>query len=353
MTLTLWNERTGQNRPCCRLAAVLVCLALLVALQSGCGTGRGGKAGDASEQTEPTGGNQPGPSQEGIPQTPPEDGLDTPLDEQFVSLAETGAPVADLLAFMHTYAGQASRREMTDMLLIFEEKQLEQGYALEDRYYEDAAIQEALFDWYVKHQRLPRAADLADGPAKRLLEDAEAGGYKTETAEGVFFPVIDYAVYKTFQSRVIDDVQAYIDLMIKESGEPAVKDAALIIPWEEVARRALAFEAHAAAYPDSARAQTVDRLRMDYTYISFMGIDNSPLFDGEGGPVVPAVLKAYKKVIREWNRESQYMSDLREFVHLIEAAGGIQSEEVRAFQERVTEGLLDEYDERHRDADIG
>lgn len=351
------------------LAAILISLTLLTTLATGCGAGRNGDAGDASEQTEPANGTHPGQGQDGIPQTPPEDDPDTALDEQFVSLAETGAPVADLLTFMRTYKDQAGRQEMSAMLLIFEEKQLEQGYALEDRYYEQPDIQETLFDWYVKHQRLPRAADLPDGQAKQLLEDAEAGGFKTETAEGVFFPVIDYAVYKTFRSLVTEDVQAYIDLMINESDEPAVKDAALIIPWEEVARRALAFEAHADAYPDSARAQTADRLRMDYTYISFMGIDNSPLFDREGGQVVPAVLQAYKKVIREWDKKgtngkkgngdaqgnqvekSRYMADLREFVHLIEAGDGKQTGDVRAFQEKVTEGLLDEYDERHRETE--
>jgi hypothetical protein len=169
--------------------------------------------------------------------------------------------------------------------------------------------------------------------------------------------------------------------MAKESGEPAVKDAALIIPWEEVARRALAFEAFIAQYPESARAAAVDRLRMDYTYITFKGIDNSPLFERDGGPVVKAVLDAYKNVLAEQDNlakkgenatrkngksgkigtsnnigttgnvasDSRYLADLREFVRLIEAGGGKQTDEVKAFQEKVTDGLLDEYEERYGD----
>lgn len=365
-----------------RFALVAALLLTAAACDAGNASGTPGGAGhaDLNDRTETEqddaangrGATENGPGNpahgRGLPVTPPEDGTDEPLDEQFVSLAETGAPVADLLAFIRTFAGQASEGELSAMLLILEEKQWEQGYALEDRYYEDPAIQETLFEWYVEHRRLPRAADLPDGPAKRLLADAEAGGYKTETAEGVFFPVIDYAVYKTFRARATEDVQAYFALMAKEADEPAVKDGALIIPWEEAARRALAFEAFVAAYPDSVRAGTAERLLMDYTYISFQGIDHSPLFEREGGPVVGAVLKAYKRVLAERDKkagngkkgngeqggtagapaaDSRYLANLREFVRLVEAGGGRQTAEVRAFQERVTEGLLDEYDKRY------
>lgn len=144
-------------------------------------------------------------------------------------------------------------------------------------------------------------------------------------------------------------MQAYIDLMAKESDEPAVKDAALVIPWEEVARRALACESFVAAYPDSPRAAMADRIRKDYTYITFRGIDNSPLFEREGGPAVEAALSAFKKVLEtaDGTADSRYLSDLREFVRLIEAGGGRQTDAVRAFQEKVTEGLLDDYDEQY------
>lgn len=340
---------------------VLTVMAVLLLLASGC-TGKSADGGHAGQTGGADGaggglqddagtasGDQTKGGRDGLPETPPEDDSDLPLDEQLASLAETGAPVADLLNFVRMFAGQASPAEMSAMLQILEEKQLEQIFALEDRFYEEAGIQEELLNWYVKLERLPKAADLPDGPAKRLLEDTEAGGYKAETAEGMFFPVIDYAVYKEFRSRATEDMQAYIDLMAKESDEPAVKDAALVIPWEEVARRALACESFVAAYPDSPRAAMADRIRKDYTYITFRGIDNSPLFEREGGPAVEAALSAFKKVLEtaDGTADSRYLSDLREFVRLIEAGGGRQTDAVRAFQEKVTEGLLDDYDEQY------
>lgn len=353
--------------------------ALAVWLLSAAGCAGDGNAGQTDEAGTANGGQTAdgratGPAGDGtgLPETPPEDDPDLPFDEQLVSLAETGAPVADLLKFVRVFADQASPAEMSAMLRILEEKQLEQVYALEDRFYEDPAVQEELFGWYIKLERLPRAEDLPDGPAKRLLEDAEAGGYKVETAEGLFFPVLDYAVYKAFRSRATEDMQAYIDLMARESDEPAVKDAALIIPWEEVARRALDFESFVAAYPDSPRAAMADRLRKDYTYITFKGVDNSPLFEREGGAMVEAALAAFKKVMAENGNgqsgarkngngkgignggkdaaaESRYLSDLREFVRLVEAGGGRQTDAVRAFQDKVTEGLLDDYEKRYED----
>jgi len=375
------NVGSKDRRRIGRAAKVsLAGVALFFALAA---TGCGDKAdkGAGTDEADGPADTEAGETADGLPVTPPEDASDEPLDEQFVSLAETGAPVADLLKFIRTFADTASPVELSAMLLILEEKQLEQGYALEDRFYEEQDVQGELFDWYVKHERLPRAEDLPDGPVRKLLEDVEAGGFKVETAEGFFFPVIDYEVYKQFQSRVTEDVRAYIGLMAKESGEPAVKDAALIIPWEEVARRALAFEAFIAQYPESARAAAVDRLRMDYTYITFKGIDNSPLFERDGGPVVKAVLDAYKNVLAEQDNlakkgenatrkngksgkigtsnnigttgnvasDSRYLADLREFVRLIEAGGGKQTDEVKAFQEKVTDGLLDEYEERYGD----
>jgi len=53
----------------------------------------------------------------------------------------------------------------------------------------------------------------------------------------MFFPVIDYEVYKKYSEYVTEDVKEYINIMAEESNNPPAKDAALVVGWDEVLKR--------------------------------------------------------------------------------------------------------------------
>ena len=47
-----------------------------------------------------------------------------------------------------------------------------------------------------KFKELDRIKNLGEGSLQELLLETNLTGYKVETAEGMFFPVIDYEFYK-------------------------------------------------------------------------------------------------------------------------------------------------------------
>lgn len=78
---------------------------------------------------------------------------------------------------------------------------------------------------------------LEDASLKSLLLATLDNGFKIETAEGSFFPVIDYGYYQKYQSAVTADCVAYLEIMRLESERMPAKDAALMIGWEEILAR--------------------------------------------------------------------------------------------------------------------
>jgi len=76
---------------------------------------------------------------------------------------------------------------------------------------------------------LGKVYEIEDEKVRELLSKTKNSGYRVETAEGMFFPVIDYEVYKKYSEYVTEDVKEYINIMAEESNNPPAKDAALVV----------------------------------------------------------------------------------------------------------------------------
>ena len=126
-----------------------------------------------------------------------------------------------------------------------------------------------------------------------LLRTAKTGGFKVETAEGMYFPVIDYSSYKKYRNAVTPDIAAYIDIMAAEAEKTPVKDAALRITWAEVLQRAMTQERFIKEYGNSVKAADMRRLLQQYTAFALYGANNTPLFSYDTGQMDPAAKQAY------------------------------------------------------------
>ncbi|MDD4238703.1 MAG: hypothetical protein PHT62_09115 [Desulfotomaculaceae bacterium] len=73
----------------------------------------------------------------------------------------------------------------------------------------------------------------------------------------MFFPIIDYGFYENFSSYVTPDMKDCIDIMAVESEQVPAKDAALVIGWDGVIKRALNQEAFINTHKDSIRINEV------------------------------------------------------------------------------------------------
>jgi hypothetical protein len=74
---------------------------------------------------------------------------------------------------------------------------------------------------------LGKAEEIGDAELRDALLAVRDGGYRVDTAEGMYFPVIDYGRYRKYRGLVTDDLAAYIDLMAVESDLAPAKDP----PW--------------------------------------------------------------------------------------------------------------------------
>ncbi|WP_232289049.1 hypothetical protein [Paenibacillus sp. Aloe-11] len=171
-----------------------------------------------------------------------------------------------------------------------------------------------------------------DASLKKLLVQTRDAGFKLETAEGMFYPVINYEKYTVFSKYTTADIRSYIHIMAIESGQAAIKDGALRIGYQQLAGRVLAQEAFLNQYPHSNRTKAVKSLYEMYYFYTFYGTNNTPLFDYETKKIQPNAKKGYQLVIqRNPDSKSAYIQKLKAFVTLLDQNGDKQTTQVSAW----------------------
>lgn len=169
----------------------------------------------------------------------------------------------------------------------------------------------------------------SDANLKKLLTQTRDAGYKLETAEGMYYPVINYEKYKVFGNHTTTDIRSYIDIMAMESGQAATKDAALRIGYQQLAGRVLAQEAFLNQYPHSNRTQAIKKLHDLYFFYTFYGTNNTPLFDYDTGKIHPNAKKGYQLVVqRNMDSKSTYIQKLKAFMTLLDQNGDQRTTQV-------------------------
>lgn len=173
---------------------------------------------------------------------------------------------------------------------------------------------------------------------KEFSEELKKIGYKLETAEGDFFPVIDYSFYNNYIGYVTEDIKEYFTIMTRESEQVPAKDAALVIDKEEIFKRALNQEKFLINHPTSERKEEIELLFSKYIYFIYYGLDNTPLFDYYSEKMKEENVTKYKKVIEE-NPESSLIKDLSLFMDILERNNYALDNTSKEYREAVAPGL--------------
>ncbi|MCQ6560042.1 hypothetical protein NNL21_15220 [Paenibacillus mendelii] len=157
-----------------------------------------------------------------------------------------------------------------------------------------------------------------DKALKALLQEAADSGFKLETAEGFYFPVVRYATLQKYNAYVTADIKAYMDIMTVESEKANMKDAALMIGYQELVNRALSQERFVKQFPSSNRTAQVKQLFNSYKILTFYGVNNTPLFDYDTKVIQPNAKKGYSLIL-QWNKpeSSAYLTTLDKFMKLL------------------------------------
>ena len=269
-----------------KLVLVILCLSLVVA--AGCNT---------ENQTEPN--------------TPSNQQANTVLD-QFQTITQQITSAEEVANFLINNISNAPKEDAAKMVDEFERIQIEFLPQFESVVFE-TDMQNKI---NTEYQSITDQAEIDDPELKELITKTQNSGYKVETAEGMYFPVIDYEFYKNFSAHVTTDMQDYIDITAEESNHVSAKDAALIISWDEIIQRALKQENFINAHPDSMKVDEIKQLHHKYVTFTLYGANNTPLFSYDSKTIDPQARDVYVNAVTD-NGNSEFLKTLDGFLNVV------------------------------------
>lgn len=289
----------------------LILMAALLIILSGLLSGCAGKA--------------PSPIQDTARQEPA-------IMAEFTKLMEDpSSTVAQVVQYVDANHTAVSKENAAVMVMALEQKQKTGLPDIEKRFSADEALQAAL----AKAQQKRGSADyinaVEDSAVKERLQAVKNSGYKIETAEGMYYPVIDYEMYKKYRPNVTPELAAYIDIMTIEAQKPPAKDAALRIGWDELVKRALAQERYLIEYPNSPKTTDIKMLLNKYAMFALYGTNNTPLFDYDTKLMAGEAKKVYLETAWE-DKNGVFSKKMREYVAVLKSNDYRLSSQVREFQ---------------------
>lgn len=273
-----------------KAALVVLAAFLIVSPLSGCGTSQGNEPDAAA--------NQGGAAANPAPDNNAPAG-DIPVMERFDQMKANAAGAADWIAFLTEHLADTTTEQADTIvreLLAFYETDLDRASEV----FVSSDVQEALhsLEWPIAEQHL---AELDNAQIRESVQAELANGYKLEMAEGMVYPVVDYGKLKPYGDRLSPPLKAYIDLLAMNSDKQWAADAALVISWDELAERGIAYENYLVNYLDAPETEKVRELYEARFLIPYLyGLNNTPIFDFDTFRLKDEVKASYEKTVKTY-----------------------------------------------------
>ncbi|HOQ36946.1 MAG TPA: hypothetical protein PK033_07490 [Acetivibrio sp.] len=261
------------------------------------------------------------------------------IKEQYRALLQNKSSLTEIIKFLDANVSQVSSDIALMMVDEFEKRQKEFLPELEKKFTENGEIQSKMAEAFLEDFDIGKIYSIEDYKVQELLKETKEKGYKVETAEGMFFPVINYEIYKKYSDYVTDDFREYINIMAAESNRAPAKDAALVISWEEVLERALNQEKFIKLHPDSIRINHIKDLHKKYINFTLFGLNNTPLFSYDSSTMDSEAKQAYMDVLKSNTDDSDYITILRDYMSLLEENDYKLTDDVKKYREEAVRKL--------------
>jgi hypothetical protein len=248
------------------------------------------------------------------------------------------AKIPDVIGYIDTSIPISSTKTASALIIELERLQKRELRKQEDKFYLGDVVQRKMQETFPHGSDINSVDHVQDKELQALLLETKSYGYKIETAEGVFFPVIDYGAYQQYKLYVTNDMAAYIDIMTTEADKAPVKDAGLTIEWDEVITRAVTLENFIDQYDDSAKINDVRRMYQRYVSYALYGTNNTPLFNYDTKMMAPKAKESYAKAGDAYP-DSKFVQALTEMMTVLEKNNGELTEEMEQYRKTATENL--------------
>ncbi len=256
------------------------------------------------------------------------------MDEFNALLQKDNSEVKDVFEFVNKKIAAVTPQSASIMLNALENKQQAALIKMKDTYEADA-IQQKLVKEFKGDLTDSSLQGIQDRETKELLLKTKSNGFKVETAEGFYFPVLDYSLYKQYHSNVTPDIAAYIDIMAIESDITPVKDAALMIGWEEIIKRGISQEKFIQEYHNSPKAADVKKLLKNYLVFALYGTNNTPLFQYEDKQMSPEAKEIYSHSTWSGSGSGSFSKIMVEYTVLVKNNNYNLTQEVDEYRKKV------------------
>ncbi|NJD01946.1 MAG: hypothetical protein FIA99_04975 [Ruminiclostridium sp.] len=318
-----------------KLIKVIMPLAIgAVLLVSGCSSKQNDTAGNTNADRQTIGSKASDTAQPEETQKNADDAQKKAMDG-FNSLTASNPSPQQLMKYLSDNLQTVKSEDASTMIVKLEEVQKKSMQSLETKFY-DESIQKKINNIWKTDFDINTAVNTEDEELKALFEETRDGGYKVETAEGFYFPIVDYGVYKKFSQFVTLDIKEYIDLMAVESDKVPAKDAALVISWDDVLKRAVNQEKFLIDYPDSQKQEDVRLLYSRYLTFAFLGLNNTPAFDYDTKEMVPGLKEAYNKFLSS-SADQRLGQRFRNYVDILKKNDYKLSKEIEDYRKTAME----------------
>lgn len=214
------------------------------------------------------------------------------MDNFAALLQKQAVTIPEIIAFVDGNLTAVSAADAASILSGLEQVQKERLPHFQDKF-DNEQVQKILATGFQQGMPDSYLHNIQDKTVKDLLFETKNSGFRVETAEGMFFPVIDYSIYKKYRIAMPRDIADYIDIMAVESDQTPVKDAGLLISWAEILRRASAQEQFIKEFGNSTKVDDVRELLKRYTAFALYGTNNTPLFSYENKLMAAEAKQAY------------------------------------------------------------
>lgn len=254
--------------------------------------------------------------------------------KDFNAIVQKNSNVEEVAAFISDNISLVAKDDASKMVVELEKLQqkslpeFESLFAKED-------LQTKIANEY---QAIRVNDEIKDAQVKDLITKTKNSGYKVETAEGSFFPIIDYEFYKKFTNYVSPDIKDYINIMAVESKKVPAKDAALVIGWDEIINRSLSQEKFINTYKDSIKLNDVKQLYKKYVTFSLYGANNTPLFSYDANALDPEAREAYLAATKDVG-SSDYLKTLSSFLDIVKKNNYKLTDEVESYRDSISKNL--------------
>jgi hypothetical protein len=238
---------------------------------------------------------------------------------QFQQYVQKPTSLANARNYLINHIDEVDKWTATQMTLQLENSQKAHLSVYSEKVFPEK-VQKEINNAFSKGKNLTYTSllnTIKDSNVRNVLIEGRDKGYKLETSEGMYYPVMHYEGFKTFKPYVTKDIAAYIDIMATESNQPSVSDAAIVIPWTELTNRALAIEDFVTKYPASNRSTALQKELLIATSRLLYGSSNTPAYDYDEQVIKPEVKKAYEDALKNSKVDTRILSILEKLLQLL------------------------------------